>query len=78
MTKKRRRYAGRDVVCPYFRREEERALVCNGCRDGQWVRIMFRDVTLKKKHMATYCHRYEYPGCPYAQAAEIGEEEPED
>lgn len=71
---KRKRYLGRDVVCPWFRREEERAMVCNGCWPNQWVRVMFQNPKDKKNFMAVYCNTFAYGGCPYAQAAEMAEE----
>lgn len=73
MQKKRKKYSGRDVVCPYFKREEEKLIVCMSWESGQWVQLRFQDAHRKLRHKRRFCNGFNYAGCPYAQAAEMAE-----
>lgn len=77
MRKKRRHYSGVQMVCPYFSREEDRAINCwTGDEENMRLRMVFPCIRNKKEWARRYCENFDYWRCPLC--AMIDEEERED
>ena len=43
------------VKCPFYKRHEDRRIVCEGITDGNTVHMVFEAGTRREKYMATRC-----------------------
>ncbi len=76
MSRKRKHYSGVQMICPYFSREEDRAISC-WSRDerGMRLRLGFPSITAKKEWAQKHCETFKYWHCPLCEM--IDEEEAE-
>lgn len=65
-----KKLSGRDMVCPYFRREETQSISCESWVKGCTVKLCFRDREGKDRYAALRCKCMEgYGKCLVARAA---------
>lgn len=66
-----RKLTGRDVVCPYFRREDSISISCESWVRGATGKLCFRTGEEKRAYMARRCKCMEgYPRCLVARINE--------
>ncbi len=54
------------AVCPFYRREQKQAIMCDGFLLGVSVTLRFTDPREAKLHKENYCRSQKYVQCPYA------------
>ena len=59
------------VICPYYLRENERQVVCEGMKEGVEMMLRFASLQEKVTHQHQVCCTWEYrSACPYAALLE--------
>lgn len=70
-TRQERKLSGRDVVCPYLRREHTLSISCEGWWKGGTVKLCFEDGKAKNRYMERRCRCMQgYGRCLVARALE--------
>lgn len=58
-----------NVICPYYIRESERSVTCEGLREGMVVKSVFCSEQQKSDYQREMCVHYDYAElCPLARA----------
>lgn len=58
-----------NVICPYYLRESERSITCEGLREGMVIKSLFGSEQEKSEYQRDMCVHYEYHRrCPLAGA----------
>ena len=55
------KYEDKFVKCPYYRRHEDKKIVCEGLYEGNTIHLAYESYADKKSHMHEYC--YSLLGC---------------
>lgn len=55
-------------ICPYFLREYNKSITCEGLEDTDEIMHRFDSAKDKCAFQRRYCFRYEYRRCPFAKA----------
>lgn len=55
------------IICPYFQRESEQKISCEGVVKDSTTLLKFCSEEEKRRHRRMYCQSYEYEKCPLAK-----------
>lgn len=56
-------WSAADVKCPFFIRDNQQEIECEGFGEGMTVVLSYSNLGIKDKHMGTYCAG-RFDGCP--------------
>lgn len=55
------------IICPYFQRESEQKIACEGVVEDSTTLLKFCSEEEKRRHRRMYCQSYGYEKCPLAK-----------
>ena len=62
---------GATTVCPFYLRENDKTLTCEGCTWGSTTTMRFAKTQQKTAWQEEICARYHFRRCPLASATEM-------
>lgn len=62
------KYADEDVVCPFYKHQEQYKICCEGIQQNSSITLSFALPIERKQHCREYCNSMkDYPRCPIAK-----------
>lgn len=58
---------GAVIVCPFFIKEIDKKIICEGVVDQTTTLIRFCSEDQKRGHRKMYCQGFQFPKCPIAE-----------
>lgn len=59
-------YVAKEAVCPFYHREDEVGIYCEGVNDDSSIKLIHCSSESKKRYRRQYCCK-EYKRCPIAR-----------